>query len=817
MIMKTIYPAPVLLLPLLVFVASCSTEPPVVVEVPLEQEPIPEVVAKSEPEVESAIPGEGGMAESTIGSTGNDSVSGEGSVSEASFTDNVSLQTVPSDERVQRDEIPTPAIATELEPLVPFLLQRNFSREPSLSGTLSQPEPRPVSRSAAAFHQNRSVNGNASVTHNRTPDVHGLALRSKKPSVHRIHPSQSFTIKGKDGTLVNFPAGSLAFETGEPCNLPVTVRMWEFYSLPDILLAGLSTDSDEGFLQTGGMIYLEAEATGRPLTVRKNRRIKMNFNPSRTIDAEFDLFHGIKENNRIAWRRAKNAKASDETADAKGPVALVTIHDASKGSKSSVVRSEAKFLEPFFGFVFDKETVEVSETVTDFSKPRSFVGLGTATFSNGAKVFFDGNLQIRQFNRTKTANFQSYAKKETETSPSNMALDFQGGFLAAKIPPQHSKSSFSLVLADNTRLNPVIRTQPTSDGCFFVLDECLSPVNSLVPEYKMRISGGAGVGALVGLDSSHTVRCLRGKMTAYSNRQYLNLDARNGRYFGILSPSENLSVDTLHGKGLNEEDFAEQIVLNTSEKIERNIDGAEEVSRQALDRAQIGLRRFMRPGRNGAAPEALDARLAKHLAPLGDALETLRSSRDLNGVLVAAAEQIERPETVTHCAALEERLEDSIEQVEEWLAQNGGKDAEVLLAKAAAVSEFSSEFLSPSLGWHNLDKLKKGRNGMESYDLASDFSFDPAFQDEDAEAPKPVNTSFGPFFYAVWPKEGISSNAFVGKNNVPKGEFKAIGFAVDENGGIFADFKDARTGEKVGLDLKAMEREIFRKTVSGWQ
>jgi hypothetical protein len=106
---------------------------------------------------------------------------------------------------------------------------------------------------------------------------------------------------------------------------------------------------------------------------------------------------------------------------------------------------------------------------------------------------------------------------------------------------------------------------------------------------------------------------------------------------------------------------------------------------------------------------------------------------------------------------------------------------------------------------------------MESYDLASDFSFDSAFQDEDAVAPKPVNTSFGPFFYAVWPKEGISSNAFVGKNNIPKGEFKAIGFAVDENGGIFADFKDARTGEKVGLDLKAMEREIFRKTVSGWQ
>ena len=109
------------------------------------------------------------------------------------------------------------------------------------------------------------------------------------------------------------------------------------------------------------------------------------------------------------------------------------------------------------------------------------------------------------------------------------------------------------------------------------------------------------------------------------------------------------------------------------------------------------------------------------------------------------------------------------------------------------------------------------RKGMESFDLASDFSFDPIAQEEGDDNKTKVNTSFGPFFYAVWPKEGISSNAFLGANKIPKGTFKAIGFAVADNGEIFADFQDARTDREVELDLKATKRDLFRKTVAAWQ
>ena len=52
---------------------------------------------------------------------------------------------------------------------------------------------------------------------------------------------------------------------------------------------------------------------------------------------------------------------------------------------------------------------------------------------------------------------------------------------------------------------------------------------------------------------------------------------------------------------------------------------------------------------------------------------------------------------------------------------------------------------------------------------------------------------------------------------MPVGNFKAMGFAVDRNGQIFAAFEDARTGKDVELDLEAMDREEFRRIVANWK
>ncbi|MFP6900983.1 MAG: hypothetical protein VCA36_08565, partial [Opitutales bacterium] len=253
--MKTIYPVPVLLLSLLVFLASCSTEPPVAVDI-LEQDPLDkEEVPQPAPELEPAITEKAKVASVTglQGSEGNlESIAGSSAGSDSNNRN--SGQANSHKGPAYRDVAHTPPISPKSQPLAPLFLQRNLSGGPSLAAALFQTDNDSAPRGGTILRQHHlDRQDRLNPRHSQTLDVHALALRSKKPSVHRIHPGQSFSIKGDEGTMVNFPAGSLAFETGEPCKLPATVKMWEFYNLPDILLAGLSTDCDEGFLQTGGM------------------------------------------------------------------------------------------------------------------------------------------------------------------------------------------------------------------------------------------------------------------------------------------------------------------------------------------------------------------------------------------------------------------------------------------------------------------------------------------------------------------------------------------------------------------------------------
>ena len=700
---------------------------------------------------------------------------------------------------------------TDLESLTTLFprpsTQREFSFPSELVETSSTSTLDESRKKTATDH---SDDGTEPISKQLENGVHELALRSKDPTEKLMHPDQETILKGEEGTVVKIPPHSLAFEDGTPCNLPATVKMWEFYQLPDILLAGLSTDCDEGLLQTGGMIYLEAEADGRPLVVAENKRIQVKFEPSRPINSEFDLFHGVKEKGRISWRRAKNAKEGQGVSDM-GSVVRLTMHEVSDGEARATNLSDAEFVKTFFNFVYETPGGTPTEIITDFSRPRSYVGLGTALFSNGAKVFFDGALQIRNFHSIGKSTYKRFDEKGLEENPSSIMLDYQGGFLAAMIPPQHRQSSFSLTLEDDKAINPIIRTLPSRDGSFFLVDEHLSPIGSLLPELRKvkYVSWDQRIG------DNHAVRCIEGKVHAYSRKHFLRLNASEGRRFGILSPAESSSIGNLHGQGPRGENFATGILEAMSAKIDKLIRNADTVKVRTPNLNQVDMRRVLQPNQNSRILEKLKQQNEAQRPKLEKALEELRGTTELCDAMLSVAGQVNDPDTLNRCTILRQRLSDSINKLENQLGQES-LPAETLIAKMEAASEFSSEFLSPKLGWHNLDRLRHKRKGMESFDLASDFSFDSSSEETFEEETK-IDTSFGPFFYAVWPSEGISSNAFKGTNKVPVGNFKAMGFAVDRNGQIFAAFEDARTGKDVELDLEAMDREEFRRIVANWK
>lgn len=82
-----------------------------------------------------------------------------------------------------------------------------------------------------------------------------------------VDATEEFRITGEKGIEVTFPGGSLLDGNDQPVTGEVTIRLIELYSKTDIMLSGLSTESQGDLLESGGEFYLVAEQDGEALTL----------------------------------------------------------------------------------------------------------------------------------------------------------------------------------------------------------------------------------------------------------------------------------------------------------------------------------------------------------------------------------------------------------------------------------------------------------------------------------------------------------------------------------------------------------------------
>jgi len=128
-----------------------------------------------------------------------------------------------------------------------------------------------------------------------------LHSAAKKPQVFTINNAQASIVKGKENTKITFPANVFVSQrTGKSATGNITIKLTEYYQLPDILMARLGTTSDGKLLETGGMFYIEAFSEGEKLALQKGKSYEVEFaTPSTKPDME--IFNGSWQNNRINW------------------------------------------------------------------------------------------------------------------------------------------------------------------------------------------------------------------------------------------------------------------------------------------------------------------------------------------------------------------------------------------------------------------------------------------------------------------------------------------------------------------------------------
>lgn len=116
-----------------------------------------------------------------------------------------------------------------------------------------------------------------------------------------INTSKNQIIKGKQGTVVTFPAQCFGKTQGK-----VKIELIECYSIQDMVLNGLSTQTTDGkLLESDGMIYLNAlNEKGDTLEIKQGKvSVKM---PTKQRKTDIRIFGGIENTHKITWNLLSN-------------------------------------------------------------------------------------------------------------------------------------------------------------------------------------------------------------------------------------------------------------------------------------------------------------------------------------------------------------------------------------------------------------------------------------------------------------------------------------------------------------------------------
>ncbi|GAB3581987.1 hypothetical protein [Hymenobacter daeguensis] len=138
------------------------------------------------------------------------------------------------------------------------------------------------------------------------PDGLNAFLASGLPATQEfvVRPGRDTLLVGRQGTQLFVPADAWNVPLASG---PVHVQLREFYSTPDIILAGLGTTAGSELLETGGMLNLTAASeTGQPVTLRPGAQVTLRM-PTRQMKPGMQLFQGDATDAHIDWHLDSSA------------------------------------------------------------------------------------------------------------------------------------------------------------------------------------------------------------------------------------------------------------------------------------------------------------------------------------------------------------------------------------------------------------------------------------------------------------------------------------------------------------------------------
>jgi TonB family protein len=115
-----------------------------------------------------------------------------------------------------------------------------------------------------------------------------------------LNANEDKTIMCKEGTKITIKSNSFETESGRSVKGDIKFQVKEYYKTSDILLANLTTTSNNNILETGGMLYTEAFYNGEKCQLKEGTTIEIAF-PTKDKKDDMKLFSGQWDKETINW------------------------------------------------------------------------------------------------------------------------------------------------------------------------------------------------------------------------------------------------------------------------------------------------------------------------------------------------------------------------------------------------------------------------------------------------------------------------------------------------------------------------------------
>ena len=116
-----------------------------------------------------------------------------------------------------------------------------------------------------------------------------------------IQTERDTTIISEGGTVISIPKNTFVNTNGESVTGQIKLDFKECLTKTEMVLSNLTTTSNGQFLESGGMIYLNATLDSTQLKIADNKAIEIKL-PTDSITPNMQLFEGEKTKMGINWK-----------------------------------------------------------------------------------------------------------------------------------------------------------------------------------------------------------------------------------------------------------------------------------------------------------------------------------------------------------------------------------------------------------------------------------------------------------------------------------------------------------------------------------